>query len=243
MKVSIDNHLPAHETAQALAKLADLQQNIGYLEKAQPLFEQALRYYQQDPLALCDQADVYYGLAGIRRMSGKIPESVPLYKKSFDIYRTCSGPTDREALRMGTYYAGALAESGKAPEAIAFLLEAAPDWNKTFEPASLAWREYRHYLVIAYLEDGQFAAAERVAQINLAFCVNASKDPSKDRVVGVGHFELARSLAGQSKGAEALLHAQTAEKILAPTTISIGAKKLLGQVRALEQDLRSRTPN
>ena len=242
VRVSVSNNLPPHQIAQALTKLGDIEQNIGYLDKAQPLFEKALLYYQQDPLALCDQSDVYYGLAGIRRMSGNIPESVPLYKKAFEVYRTCSGPSDRETLRMGAYYAGALAESGRAPEAVALLEDSALSWRSTFEPTSLAWREYRHFLGLSYQEAHRFADAERIAQVNLDFAIKTAKDPSKDRIVGVGHLELARALAGQNKNTDALIHAEQAEQILAPSTISAGAKKVLAQVRALELDLRSKRP-
>jgi eukaryotic-like serine/threonine-protein kinase len=240
VKTSIDNHLPPHETAQALVKLADLEQNIGALDRAQGLFEQALSLYQQDPLALCDQSDVYYGLAGIRRMSGHIDESIPLYKRSFEIYQTCAGPSDRETLRMGAYYAGALAESSKPNEAVQFLENAAGGWKKTFEPDAPAWREYWHYMTVAYLAAKRFDDAERSARIGLAVCEKWSKDPAKDRTVGMEHFELARALDGQAKYSAALPHAELAETILAPTTVSEGAKKVLADVRALAQELRSK---
>ena len=240
VKTSLDNHLPPHETAQALVKLADLEQNLGELDRAQRLFEQALALYQQDALALCDQSDVYYGLAGIRRMHGHIDDAIPLYKKSYEIYRTCAGPADRETLRMGAYYAGALAESSQPSEAVQFLESAAADWSKTFEQDAPAWREYWHYMTVSYLATNRFQDAERAAQIGLAACEKFSKDASKDRTVGMEHFELARALSGQGKYATALPHAQRAATILAPTTVSEGAKKVLADVQALVQDLRSK---
>jgi eukaryotic-like serine/threonine-protein kinase len=240
VKTSVDNHLPPHETAQALVKLADIEQNIGALDRAQALFERALSFYQQDPLALCDQSDVYYGLAGIRRMSGHINDAVPLYKKSFEIYQTCAGPSDRETLRMGAYYAGALAESSRASEAVQFLEDAGAKWKKTFEADAPAWREYWHYMTVSYLAAMRFADAERSARIGLRVCEKWSKDPSKDRTVGMEHFELARALDGEGGYRDALSHAEQAEGILAPTTVSEGAKQVLAQVRALIQDLRSK---
>jgi serine/threonine protein kinase len=241
VKTSIDNHLPPHESAQALVKLADLEQNMGALDRARGLFEQALTLYQQDPLALCDQSDVYYGLAGIRRMSGHIDESIAFYKKSFEIYQTCAGPSDRETLRMGAYYAGALAESNKPAEAVQFLENAAANWKKTFEPDAPAWREYWHYMTVSYLAASRFSDAERSARIGLALCEKWSKDAAKDRTVGMEHFELARALSGEGKYASALPHAELAETILAPTTVSEGAKKVLGDVRSLVQELRSQS--
>jgi len=240
VKTSLDNHLPPHETAQALVKLADIEQNLGALERARELFNQALMYYRQDPLALCDQSDVYYGLAGIRRMSGHIDEAVPLYRKSFEIYQTCAGPSDRETLRMGAYYAGAVAESTRPADAVQFLENAASVWKKTFEPDAPAWREYWHYMTVSYLAANRFSDAERSARTALGLCEKWSKEPAKDRTVGMEHFELARALDGEKKYSEALPHAELAETILAPTTVSEGAKKVLAQVRSLVQELRSR---
>jgi tetratricopeptide (TPR) repeat protein len=238
VKTVIDNRLPPHETGQAILLLANLYQIVGQLEKARGMFEQALVYFRKDPPALCDQSDVYFGLAGITRMSGHIPDSVPLYRKALDLYTTCSGPGDRETLRMGAYYAGAMAESGKEAEAVSFLEAAGLAWKKTFEPESSSWREYWHYLEVAYLSANRFADAEHIARINLAFSEKWSKDPAKDRVVGVENFQLATALAKQGRNREALTHAELAEKILAPTTVSEGAKKVLAQVRDLEKSLK-----
>jgi tetratricopeptide (TPR) repeat protein len=238
VKKSEDNRLPPHETAQALLSLANLYQNVGQLEKARQIFERALSAFQQDPLALCDQSDVYFGLAGITRMSGHIPDSVPLYRKALDLYSTCSGPSDRETLRMGAYYAGALAESGKGGEAVAFLESAAAQWNQAFEADSPSWREYWHYLEVAYLNAGRFADSERVARSDLAFSEKWSKNPLADRTVGMVNFQLATALAKQGKNREARPHAELAERILAPSTVSEGAKRILAQVRDLEKSLQ-----
>ena len=97
-------------------------------------------------------------------------------------------------------------------------------------------------MTVSYLAANRFVDAERSAQTALSLCEKWSKDPAQDRTVGMEHFELARALEGQSQYRAALPHAELAEKILAPTTVSEGAKKVLVDVRALVLELHSRIP-
>jgi hypothetical protein len=78
------------------------------LPEAQDAFQQALQAYGPDPAALCEQSEIYGDLAYIKQMSGDQPASLPLYRKAYAGYKTCSGPESRGALTEQEYLAGAL---------------------------------------------------------------------------------------------------------------------------------------
>lgn len=98
----------------------------------------------------------------------------------------------------------------------------------------------RHFLALAYLGAQRFADAEKVELENLDSLLKQGLNPRTDRIVGYSHFQLAQALQGEGNNAEALFQAKAAEKILAPTTVSKGAQKLLADVRQLISELSTR---
>ena len=239
VQISREHQLPPHETALALTVLASLYQQRGAMEKAEPLFQEALGLYRQDPLALCEQGDIFYGLAGIRQKTNRQEEAPPLFQKAYDTYKTCSGAEDRETLRMGAYYAGALIDAGRAREAVPMLESALPIWEKANAGNAFGLREILHFLDLSYLETGRFADAEKIAARELAMHSEA-KIPRTERMVGFAEFLMARALAGQGKYREALPHAEFAAGNLAVGAVSPGAKRLLEDARTLVKKIYSK---
>ncbi len=222
VRESRSNNLSPRETADALYNLgADLELR-GRLREAEDAFRQTLEVYGPDPAALCEQSEIYGDLAWIRQMSGDVQASLPLYRKAYDGYTTCSGPQSRGALIEQEYLAGALVNTGRAHEALTMMQSAMPVWRKLLG-SSPDLAEPLNFLSLAEVETGHYAQAEQDAREMVE--VQTGKVAATDRRFGASHLLWARALAGQGRYREALPHAQIADMLLAKNAVSPGAKQ------------------
>ena len=235
-KEAQDHSLPPHETADALYNLGSDLEYRGRLDEAEPIYNEALRIYAQDPLALCEQSEVYGDLAYLSDVRGKVQESLPLYQRSYDGYKTCSGADSRGALSILAYMSGALIELGRAKEAVPMLEAAMPAWRK-IPGSNLSLAEMQVFLCEGYVETGRFQEAEKLAKELVA--VQQGNVPPNDRRFGVAHLMWARALVGQHRDQEALPHAEIAAGILTDP-ISAGAAKMNAEARQVLADIQSR---
>jgi serine/threonine-protein kinase len=217
-----DNNLSARETADALYTLGEDLELRGRLDEAEPAFNEALQVYGQDPLALCDQSEVYGDLAYVTEMRGNVQASLPLYRRSYDGYAKCSGAESRGALTEQEYMAGALMKLSRAKEALPLIEGAMPTWRKLLG-SSPDLAEPLYFLAKAYVETGRFAEGEKVAKELVA--VQEGKVGPTDRRFGASHLIWARALVGQHRYEEALPHAEIADGLLAGA-ISPGGKQM-----------------
>ena len=129
-KLCRDKNLPARETADAIYLLGEDLELRGLLDESERNLNEALQVYGQDALALCEQSGVYGDLAYVSEMRGDVQASLPIYQRSYDGYKACSGPESRNALTELDYLSGALIKLGRAKDAVSMLEAAMPAWRR-----------------------------------------------------------------------------------------------------------------
>jgi serine/threonine-protein kinase len=239
VKLCRDNNLPPRETADALYLLGEDLELRGRLDEAEQALNQSLQVYGQDPLALCDQSEVYGALAYVTDMRGKVAESIPIYQRSYDGYARCSGADSLGALTEKEYIAGALMKLGKAKDALPMMEESMPTLRKILGTApDLA--EPLYFLAKAYIETGHYKEGEKAAAEMVS--VQEGKIAPTDRRIGASHLLWAQALVGEHRDQEALPHAQIADKLLAANAISAGAKQMGAEAHHVLLGIQSRLP-
>jgi serine/threonine-protein kinase len=221
-KESRAGNLPKHEIADVLYNLGlDLEWR-GRLDEAEPIFNQALQMYLKDPLAVCDQSAVYSRLGILQDARGFVHQSLSLYQRAYDGYKTCSGPDSLGVLQQQANIAGALIKLNRAQEAVPMLENTLPAWRKILgsgpklsDPLCL--------LSQGYLELGRYPEAEKAAKE--AVDIQEGRIAPEDRRIGTSHLMWARALAGQGRYQEALPHAEIADALLAKNAESVSAKQ------------------
>jgi len=232
-----ENNLSERETADALYTLGQDQELRGLLDDAEQSFNQALAVYAQDPLALCEQSEVYGDLAYVTEMRGNVQASLPLYQRAYDGYTKCSGAESNGALTEIDAWSGALLKLGRAEEALAMMEKAMPVWRKLLGN-SPDLSEPLYYLSKAQVDTGHFQDGEKVAKELVA--VQEGKVAPTDRRFGASHLIWARALVGQHRDEEALPHAVIADKLLSANAVSPGAKRMSSEAHELLVGIRSR---
>jgi serine/threonine-protein kinase len=225
-----DNNLSERETADALYTLGQDQELRGFLDDAEQSFNAALAVYAQDPLALCEQSEVYGDLAYVTEMRGNVQESLPLYQRAYDGYTKCSGAESNGALTEVDAWSGALLKLGRAKEALEMMEKAMPVWRKLLGN-SPDLSEPLYYFSKAEVDTGHFVEGEKGAKELVA--VQEGKVAPTDRRFGASHLIWARALVGQHRNQEALPHAVIADKLLSVNGISPGAKAMGAEAHQL----------
>jgi eukaryotic-like serine/threonine-protein kinase len=234
-----DNNLSPRETADALYTLGEDLELRGRLDEAEQALRQSLQVYGQDPLALCDQSEVYGDLAYVTEMRGDVAASLPIYRRAYDGYAKCSGPESRGALTENEYLAGALMKLGNAKEALPMMESAMPTYRKLLG-SSPDLAEPLYFLAKAYIGTGHFEQGEKTAEEMVA--VQAGKVAPTDRRFGASHLLWAEALVGQHRDRDALPHAQIADKLLAANAVSAGAKLMGAEAHQVLSGIESRLP-
>jgi serine/threonine-protein kinase len=229
--------LPPHETADVLYSLASDLELRGRLNEAEPIYNESLATYGQDPSELCSRSNVLGDLAYLHEMRGDVQGALPVYKQAYDGFVACSGAESRDALSEQDYYAGALIKLGRAQEAVPLLEKGLPAWRKIIGTGpDLA--EVLYFLAAAYDDTGRYTEAEKVATELIQ--VQTGKVEPTDRRFGASHMVLARALAGEGRYREALPHAQIADQLLSAKAVSPGAKAMMAQAHAVLLDIQSK---
>jgi tetratricopeptide (TPR) repeat protein len=193
--------------------------------------------YLKDPLAVCDQSAVYSKLAVLQDARGFVQESLPLYQRAYDGYKTCSGAESLGALEQQAHIAGALIKLNRAPEAVPMLEKTLPAWRKIVGSGPQL-SDPLYLLSRGYLELGRYPEAEKAAKE--AVEIQGGRIAPTDRRIGTSHLMWARALAGQGRYREALPHAEIADTLLAKNAVSVGAKQTASEAHAVLINVRSR---
>jgi serine/threonine protein kinase/tetratricopeptide (TPR) repeat protein len=230
--------IPDREKAFAMYSLASDLEERGELDAADKLIRDSLAIYDRDPNALCDQSQMYADLGYIEGARGNYTASIPLFQKALDGSRRCAGPDSPATLLIQDYAAGALLHSGQAHAAVQMMEDALPRWRKSVKPGpQLANALF--YTALAYRSDNDFAHAEPVAKEDVEMVRQFFAPQS--HMVGSAEQVLTESLIGERKYAEALSHAEEAERILTATSHSpaqtAAAEKMHAERKEIEQKL------
>jgi len=211
-----ESNLPPHEKAEAIYYLATDLEVRTQVNEAEPLYYEALRIYSEDPLVLCEESAVYGDLAYLSDVRGEAQESLPIYQRSLDGYKACSGADSRDAISVSAFMSGALIELGRAKEAVPLLEGALPAWRRA-QGSGQSIEELPMYLSQAYVEVGRFKEAEAICE-QMTASEEGKFDPNS-RHVGAMNLVWARAFAGQHRYKEALPHAEIAARILTDTAV------------------------
>jgi serine/threonine protein kinase len=229
--------LPAREQAWAIGSLAYYLSATDELAEAKALANQALAIYAGEPFALCDRSEMHSLLANIQSQSGDSAGSIPFYQQAYVESRSCSGDASENTLGDQIMMARAMIKSGRAVEAIPVLESALPAWKKTY-PSDLDLPVPLSFLARAYLQTSQFEKAEAAAA--QAVQIQTGKiDPNTVRAA-ICELLLAQALQGQRRVAEALPHAEKADREYAAVhTMSAAEKVYAAQAHQLVVDLQN----
>lgn len=235
-KICRDSKLSDRESADVFYMLGQDLELRGLLDEAETNFNAALAVYSKDPLALCDQSEVLGDLAYTTEMRGDPQAALPLYQRAYDGYKQCTGADSRGALTEQEYLTSSLMKLGRAKEALPMMEQAMPAWRKILgSTPDLA--EPLYFLSRAYVQTGHFEQAEQGAKEMMA--VQEGKVAPTDRRFGATHMLWAEALAGQQKYAEALPHAEMADKLLA-NSVSPGAKLMSAEAHQALEEIRAK---
>jgi serine/threonine-protein kinase len=229
--------LPERETAFTIGKLADYLSQRGDLNQAQGLAEEAYGIYGREPYAFCDQADAAVLLANIRYNRSDYAGSLPLYKQGYEGFKACAGPDNLNTLSLQVLMARDMLKLGQAQAVVPMLEAALPIWRKTFHDntdivAPLV------FLARAYIAVGAYTKA--AGAIEEALKVQQGKVIPNSTRVAVFELLWAQALVGEQRPAEALIHAETADKEYAGIAVMTPAEKVYAaQAHQLALDLRS----
>lgn len=211
--IARQNHLPPHEIGQILYFWGAFVLTRGRIDEADQHYHDALAAYQQDPLAVCEQASVQSGLANVLTYRNQSAQSVALFKQAYEGSKACNGPDDTQTLRFLTSWANSLVKSGHQKEAITMLEASLPAWNKKIPRSSPYTTEMFQPLGRAYIETGRFKDAQQIAT-DMLDSLQQAKFPPNHKYFGFAHLLMGQALAGQGKYKEALPEAQLAAKNL-----------------------------
>jgi serine/threonine protein kinase len=214
---AIADHLPRNDQDLALHDYASDANMQGHVATATRIFSLLRQRYRDDPLALCDRADVDGWLAWIDNQSGRIIESLPLFREAYDGYVQCQGRASAEALEQVPYWGDALIRAGRAADAVKLLEGALPTWRRALGDKS-DQVEILYYLSRAYSAVGRYRDAQPLAEEFLESLHDRLAPGS--RMFGLGQMALAEALVGEKCYAAARPHAVEAVRILAKPAVS-----------------------
>ena len=232
-----ENNLSERETADVLYMQGQDQNIRGQLDDSEKTYKAVLDVYGKDPLAICDRSSVLDDLGFTIEQRGDVEGALPYYQQSLDGWKRCTGATSVGALNAQESIAGALIKLGRAKEALPMMEQAMPLWRK-IEGGTPALAEPVWYMARAYLGTGHYEEALACAQEMQT--VQQDKVAPTDRRIGGVHLIWAEALAGQHKYAEALPHAEQAEKLLTANAVSPGAKAMGAEAHQLLLDVRAK---
>ena len=236
---SRSEHLPDGELAYATDSLAEDLAERGKLDEAEALSNETLAIYQREPYAVCDQADASQDLAFIRNQRKDYAASLVQYQQAYREFVRCAGADSRNALVSQAFVTAAMLKTGQARAAIPILVDALPKWRKVYGEQSSDIAQPLLRLTMAYLAVDEFYHAERTAETLLQVAKGHFNPLSSQNAVC--EKAMAAALAGQHRYADALVHAELADKAFAAEkSTSPGVLLKAAELQSLLLDLRSK---
>jgi serine/threonine-protein kinase len=238
VKEARESGLPPHEVGLGLYYYGFGLMNRGKLDQAAQTYHEALRAYGQDPVEVCEEINVYGGLAFVSQMQGNVPEAASYDKRAYDSSLRCRGPEDQETLRLQTYWANTLIDEGKADEVLPALEGSLPLWRKTFSSKSSYLYDEYYTLARAYLKVGRYKDAEGFGREALSLM--EPQRPAIDWTIGTSHSLIGQALAGEGHYTEAVHELELAESVYAANQDSAGHIASLAKLRGYLEDARAK---
>ncbi len=205
---------------------AEIYAQIGRLEEAERLAQEALTIFKRRPYTVCDQADTLATLGDIRDYSHDPQAALAYYELSFQGFKTCQGAGSFQTLEAGIQVARAMIKLGRTQEAATLIQQELPDYRKAVSaPSDL--NTPLIYLARADELNGHFEEAVRNAE-EAYRVIKDRTTPSSQKAFT--QFVWAVALQGQGKLKDALAHAELADATYAQTPL----KSTEGEKRAAE---------
>jgi serine/threonine protein kinase/tetratricopeptide (TPR) repeat protein len=230
--------VPEHELAFALLSLSDKLNPRGRLDEAESTLKEASDIFGREPYALCDQSEALEHLALFRNQRKDYQGSLALLQRSYAGFSTCAGPGSQIALQTQSYMAAAMLSAGQAQQVPAMLEAALPKWKALVGPDSDELSTPLLFLSRAYLINQEPVKAEAAARELLR--VQTGKINPLSGQMGVGEMALAQALADQKRYADALPHAELADKAFThEASKAAGTRRNAAKAQALLLDIRT----
>ncbi len=226
-----ENGLPAHDIGQYRYYLASELATTGRLAEAEYQYDLATRMNDNDPLSMCDNGVILYGLGQLRRYQARDDEAAITFSKAYRHFLTCYGAADPDTVRSHEQWALALVRAGRAAEAVQTLEETLALSRKTLPAGSAQFYDSLEGLGGAYLQLNRVNDADRLSREALS--VIEGKVPANDRRLGFTHFLIARVLVDEGRYREAERNAQAAISILTASPATPEVQKTITATRTL----------
>ena len=226
--------LPSREVADAYYNLALAYQHRHRYADAEAAFLHALPAYEQDSEAQCDRADVHRGIALDEEQLGRSTESLPQYEKAWQESEKCSGAGSQKSVTNELYVVEGYLRAGRVSEALSLMVPALAALKKLgIEGAPL--NKPLRLLGQAYVAHGDFASAD--ALLHNAVSGEKYAGLAKGPEFGLLQMVWARALMGEGRKADALNHAQDAQRLLAAEADTPDARRNAAQAAELVAEL------
>ena len=234
------NGLPAHDVSQYRYYLASELANEGSLDQAEQQFSLAARLNEGDPLSMCDNVVVLYGLGQLRLKQDRNAEAAAIFTKVHRQFLTCYGASDPDTLASQEYWALALLFAGDAKGAIGPLTETLKTMTALVPAGSRKLFEPLAGLALANLQLKQLANADQLSLEALAAVTG--KVPAADARLGKANLIRARVLAAERRYREAEPYAKAAAEILATGPVTPEIRRSLDETHALLAETQKHVP-
>ncbi len=237
MKELESHEVPDRQRAWTIGNMAEIMAQVGKLDQAQRLAEEALVLFKRQPYSICDQADTLSTLGDIRDYATDYPGALNYYRQAHDGFSTCSGAGSLQTLTAQVQVARAMIKLGQNQAAANLLKQSMPAFRSVVSsPLELA--PPLIYLARAEELSGHFSEAAQAAEETWK-AQDGKVDPATARMAFT-QLVWAVALEGSGQPREALRHAK-----LADYGYTAGQKKSPeGERRAIEaRTLLSRLQN
>ncbi len=173
--------------ARLLNTIGTVYRQMGLLDRARPLLQQALALREAELGA--DHADVgatLYQLAQLGRIQGNLSEAEPLARRALSITEKAFGPDDPEVARNAGNLAAIYLRQGKFADAEPLFRRAVATYERMDDPDQAALASAVSNLGALYLVQGSYDAAEPIIARSLEI---------RERVLPSDHPDLAANLS------------------------------------------------
>jgi tetratricopeptide (TPR) repeat protein len=230
------NGLPAHDVGQYRYYLGSELASEGRLNDAENQFALAARLNDRDPLSMCDNVLLVYGLGQLRLKQDRNMEAAQLFEQARGQFATCYGNNDPDTIGAKVSAGVALVLAGKASEGNATLRESLQRLSKLVPAGSRKLFEPLYGLALAGLTLKELDRAEDLSVRALATV--EGKVPAGDLRFAKGSLTRAKVLAAEGRLQEARPHLEMAQTVFRMGVVTPEVQRCLHEADVLSATLR-----
>jgi serine/threonine protein kinase len=228
--------LPAHDVGQYRYYLASELANEGRLNEAEDQFALAARLNNRDPLSMCDNVLLVYGLGQLRLKQNRNLEAAQLFEQAKGQFSTCYGNNDPDTVGAQVSAGVGLVLAGRAQEGEKELEDSLNSLSRMVPAGSRKLFEPLDGLALASLALKDVDKAERLSIRALAAV--EGKVRAGDLRLGKGNLTRAKVLVAEGRYGEAKPHLEMATMIFKQAAATPEVERCLRESRSLSAAAR-----